>query len=116
MADINPITDRPVQGVTLITWEQINNNDTGIGQLVAGTEPLAASFQAVGTFNSATVVLQGSNDNTNWATVKDFTGADISLTATGLVELSTTSLYLRPSISGGGGSQDIDCFLVLRGA
>jgi len=98
------------------TWTALDSTDSdGTAYEPSRTRPLAGTIQATGTFDSATVVLQGSNDGTNWEDLKDALGANISLTAAGYAEFSTAFLYLRPSTSGGGASQDIDVIICARG-
>jgi len=72
-------------------------------------------MQATGTFDTATLVLQGSNDGSTWAGLSDEFDTAISLTAAGWYEIRTAARFIRPSTSGGGGSQDIDVILVARG-
>ena len=115
MADItrtrNSSGDRDVA-----TWGTLtSSNAAGSIYEPEGTRAAVASVQFVGTFDSATAVLQGSNDGSTWVTLKDLIGSDISLTAAGAAEFSASMLYIRPSTSGGGGSQDIDCIVVARG-
>ena len=114
MATITPTPSRPVSGVEKQLWETITEADTAASVLTSGTTPAISSVQAVGTFGSATVVMQGSNDGTNWINLDDTTGTEIAFTAAGGAEFSSSYLYLRPSISGGTG-QDIDVHLVMRG-
>ena len=114
MVAIVSVPSQPVQGVTVYLWETLTESDTGASQLIGGTQPVHGSFQVIGTFGSATVVLQESNDNTNWVTVQDLEGADVTFSATGLLNFSSASAYFRPSASGGTG-QDVDCRLSVRG-
>lgn len=100
----------------LVTWGSLTNSDTaGSAYQPDRTRTAIAAVQFTGTFDSATAVLQGSNDGTNWVTLTDTLGTAISFTSAGYAELSTAMAYIRPSTSGGGGSQDIDCILVARG-
>lgn len=100
----------------LVTWETLTSaNAAGTVYESDGLRMAVATFQAFGTFDGATLVLQGSNDGTNFVTLNDTSGTAISLTAAGYAEVSTAFAYVRPSTSGGGGSQDIDCILVARG-
>lgn len=115
MADITPTAnhkgDRDV-----ITWETLTSSDANGASYEPELQRAAvAAVQFTGTFDSATAVLQGSNDGTNWVTLDDLSGVAISMTAAGAAEFSTAMLYIRPSTSGGGGSQDIDCIVVARG-
>lgn len=115
MADITAATNH--QGDRdLVTWATLTSSDTaGSAYEPSRTRGSVATVQFTGTFDSATAVLQGSNDGTNWVTIKDMGASDVSLTAAGYAEISTAFAYIRPSTSGGGGPQDIDCILVARG-
>lgn len=105
----------PVPGVELWTYDNLDTADTSPAVIQAGGQlPVAGCIQAIGTFGGGTVVLQGSNDNINWVTIKDLTGVDVSLTSAGGAEFSTSFIYLRPLITGGTGD-DVDVFIVLRG-
>ena len=64
---------------------------------------VCAAVQVSGTFGSATVVLQGSNDGITYATLKDPSGANLSFTAAGYAEFSSGASFIKPSISGGTG-------------
>lgn len=96
----------------LITWSALATNDTGTPIQAAGLSE--RSFQVAGTFGGATVVLQGSNDGTNWVTLTDPLGVAISFTSTGLKQVMQVCRYMRPSVSGGAGVA-IDCYLVTVG-
>ena len=71
------------------------------------------TVQLIGTFGSATVVIQGSLDGTTWATLTDPQGDALSFTAAGLNLVAENVRYIRPSASGGS-SQDIDVYLLVR--
>jgi hypothetical protein len=62
-----------------------------------------ASVQVSGTIGGATIVLQGSNDGTTYATLKDLAGNDLSFTAAGYAEFTSGAAFVKPSISGGTG-------------
>ena len=112
MATIQPVFSYPVD-VTKVFWETVTEADTTAPITVPGIKGAVGSFQAVGTWGSATAVLQASNDGTNWVTVQDVEGNAVSMTADGLVDISSAALYLRVSTSGGS-SQDLDFHLVMR--
>ena len=115
MADITP--DRTATGdKDTVTWETLtSSNAAGSAYEPGRTRAAIAAVQFTGTFDSATAVLQGSNDGSTWVTLNDTLGTAISFTAAGYAEVSTALAYIRPSTSGGSGSQDIDCILVARG-
>jgi hypothetical protein len=95
-------------------WETLTSANA-VGDSLEMTAWSDRSVQFVGTFDSATVVLQGSNDGTTWVTLTDPQGNAISKTAAGLEAISELTRYVRPSTSGGGGSQDIDVYLLVSG-
>lgn len=101
MAVINESPTVIVDGLMTYQWSPVTESDTVSYATIGGVGTLAGSVQVTGTFGSATVVLQGSNDGTNWVTLKDTSGTAISLTAAGASEFSTGMAYIRPSISGG---------------
>lgn len=116
MADITPTEARLFDDNYTVTWETLTSSNTaGASWDPKKTEASIATAQFTGTFDSATAVLQGSNDGTNWVTLKDMGASNVSFTSAGYAEISTAFAYIRPSTSGGGGSQDIDCILVARG-
>jgi hypothetical protein len=115
MADIFQTTVQR-ESVATTTWATLTSaNADGVAYKPERNRASVAAVQFTGTFDSATAVLQGSNDGTNWETLSDVFGLNISFSAAGYAEVSTAMAYLRPSTSGGGGSQDIDCILVARG-
>lgn len=117
MATINGVVTT-IEGdgsALLCLWETLTNANT-TGTPLAMMPWADRCVQVVGTFDSATVVIQGSNDGTNWATLADPQGNALSFTATGLEAILELPRYIRPSTSGGGGSQDIDVYLVARRA
>jgi len=112
MFDITLNRADPDGNVHKVLWEGMADGDT-IQPLFPGRMQSAlSSVQMTGTFGG-TVVLQGSNDGVNWVTMKDTDGADISMSAAGLVELSSTVWAIRPSP--GAGVSDVDVTMVLRG-
>jgi len=116
MATINEvITNLKAWGdrfVHLILWETMGDDDTGRAIQMPGSSD--RSVQISGTFNTATVVLQGSNDNVTWFTLTDPQGNAISKTAGALEMISELTRYIRPVTSGGGGSTDIDVTVLVK--
>lgn len=112
---ITDVSDQAGPGTAYqILWEAITAaNAVGDAKtLPAWTD---RSVQIVGTFDSATIVLQGSNDGATWATLTDPQGNVISATSTKLEQIEECTRYIRPSASGGGGSQDIDVYVFATG-
>src|SRR5574343_1417608 len=66
------------------------------------------SLQITGTFGvGGTVIIEGSNDGTNYATLKDHLGVALSLTAAGIYSVDQITRYLRPRISAGDGTTSL---------
>lgn len=102
--------------IDVVTWETLtSSNAAGVAYEPNTLRGIAATVQVFGTFDSATVIMQGSNNGTTWTALSNPLGTAISLTAAGYAEISTAFRFLRPSTSGGSGSQDVDVILVARG-
>ena len=72
------------------------------------------SVQVVGTFNTATIALQGSNDGTNWVSLSDPQGNAIEMTSAGLKQILENTRFVRPLVTSVGASTDVDVFLHVR--
>lgn len=103
----------PPNKLVHILWEGLTGGDDGapmtIGQFADRT------VQVIGTFSGATTVIEGSLDGTTWATLSDTNGNSLSLSATGIYTITQVPRYLRPKVTGGTGSTDIDIHLLARG-
>lgn len=104
MATVN-YTETALQSVSskVIKWTPLNQTDTD-GQAYQPKWGRDLSVQVTGTFGGATVVLQGSNDGSTWATLTDHAGNAVSFTAAGLKSVAEATAYVRPLLSGGSGS------------
>lgn len=98
-------------GITEVLWETVANGDTINAFQPKGALGAVGSVQMTGTFGAA-VTLAGSNDGTNFVTLKDTSGAAISMTAAGLVDFSTAAKYIKPVEAG---VTDVDVTVILRG-
>lgn len=78
-------------------WTFTSNETGDTAELPIGDR----SVQMVGTWNSATVSLQGSNDGTNWASLTDPLGNALALTADGLKQVSEITRYIRAKVTSG---------------
>lgn len=98
--------------VQLITWAGLSEADSSPAPF-EGPEWADRSVQIVGTFNGGTVVMEGSNDGTNWATLTDPQGNAISKTAAGIEQIEEVTRYMRPKVSAGTGLT-INVILLVR--
>lgn len=106
------VTDGGVNNTYIATWAALGNADVGTQVAMAGASD--RSVQIEGTFASATVVIQGSNDGTNWQPLTDPQGNAISKTAAALEQISELTRFVRPSTSGGAGT-NVTVTLLLKG-
>ncbi len=96
---------REGNGTVSVVWEQIEEADTAGAVFLPKAVQL--SVQVIGTFDSATLAIQGSNDGTNFAALP----TAVSLTAAGLKLIAGPFKYYKPVTSGGGATSDLDVFL-----
>lgn len=88
----------------IATWAaETTAGNSSIPRYAPLTSLVCASVQISGTIGGATIVLQGSNDGTTYATLKDLQGNNLSFTAAGYAEFTTGAAFIKPSISGGAG-------------
>ena len=114
MATITPTTVEQQIQAAAYRWTDYSTSDASTPIKVQNMQGLAGAVQVTGTFGGATITLQVSNDSTNFVTLKDSAGTDISLTASGMREFSTAALYLKPT-SSGGTSDNVTVTVILRG-
>ncbi len=98
-----------------IIWEALDSDDSGLP--VTMTDYADRSVQVIGNFSgSASVTIQGSNDGgTTYATLTDPLGVDLTFTAAGLKGISAACRQIRPLVTAGDGSTDLDIHMVITG-
>ena len=114
MATIVPTTVEQQIQAAVYRWTDYSTADTSTPIKVQNMQGLAGSVQVTGTFGGATIALQVSNDGTNYVTLKDSTGSDITFTAAGMREFSTAALFIKPT-SSGGTDDNVTVTITLRG-
>jgi hypothetical protein len=108
------VTNTDVAGVPRAIWTAVTTaGSPHTGLLLVNKEAYRGSVQVTGTFGSSTVIMQASNDGTNYFPLKDLQGTAISFTSAGGAEFSTSAAYIRPS-SSGGTSDSVNVTVVLR--
>lgn len=119
MATITATVSRPSRNLdvkrqyAVASWAAMANGDSGDAFALADFAD--KSVQVAGTFGTGgTVVLQGSNDNTNWATLTDPQGSNLSFTAAGLKAVGPATLYVRPAVTGGDGTTSLTVTLFAK--
>ena len=89
--------------VDIITWVVTGAGADDGSPYVSYFRP-DKTIQLIGTFSSTTVVIEGSNDGTNWATLTDADGNACSFTAPDMVFVRESPKFVRPNATGGTGS------------
>lgn len=95
------------------TWGSLTTGDA-TGDSVEMPGAADRSVQIVGTFSTATVTVQGSNDGTNWFPLTDPQGNNIAKTADALEQIMETVRYIRPVATSADGSTDVVVVLFSR--
>lgn len=93
------------------SWTVGNADDGAPCEMIMASDK---SVQVEGTFGGATVVIQGSNDGTNWRTLSDPSNAALSFAAAGLEAIQEHTRYIRPLSSGGTGTS-VTVTIFMRG-
>ncbi len=101
------------EGLIEVLWEALTTtNRVGNGILLAKSPD--KTVQVLGNFSgSASVAIEGSNDDgTTWFSCKDITGTVLAFTVAGGDLILENPKLIRPNLTVGDGSADIDVFLV----
>jgi hypothetical protein len=92
-------------------WTGLLNGDSGLPITAATLSN--KTVQVVGTFGTGgTVVIEGSNDGTNYDTLTDPQGNALTFLAAGLKSILENPQYIRPNVTVGDGTTDLSVFIV----
>lgn len=95
-------------------WEGLTLAD-GTGVSVGFSQYADKSVQVVGTFGAGgTLVIEGSNDGTNWSVLTDPQGNPLILTATKIELVAEATAYVRPRVTGGDGATNVSVYLLVK--
>lgn len=103
------------QKYRLYLWENLVNGDTGQPLEFGGWAD--RSVQVVGTFGSGgKCVIQGSLmlASPTYATLTDAGSVDLEITAASIEQILPMAIWLRPSITAGDGTTDLDVYIMVR--
>lgn len=118
MATVTPANNGNIAGdgsVAMFTWATMANGDDGSpAELIPWAD---RCVQVTGTFGAGgTVVIEGSNDNSTWATLYHAQGSAASFTAAGIRQIVETPRYVRPRVTAGDGTTSLTVSMTLRRA
>jgi hypothetical protein len=98
----------------VFTWVLTAADNVGVPIPAAYYDYADRCVQIAGTFDSSTVVFEGSNDGVNYHTLTDPHGNGISSVAASVEQVMENTLSARPNSSGGGGAQAVTVICVAR--
>lgn len=114
MATVTVAVEKVLHGEAMLyTWTPLTSANAD-GSAITAHEYGDRTVQITGTFDGATVTLQGSNDGTNWVALTDPQGNGIAKTAAALESVMETPRFTRVITTGGAGSQSITVTLFCR--
>ena len=104
--------ERGVQTRTVF-WQGLTDDTNDTGAEADLENHADRSVQLIGTLGAAgACTVEGSNDGgTTWATLNDPQGAPLVLTALGFYQILEFSKLVRPRITAGDGTTDLDLYL-----
>lgn len=109
MANISGVAASAGRGdgsTIIVTWSPVTSADTCVA--VRYPEFADRSIHVSGTFDGATVQIQGSNNGgVSFATLADPTETTISISTERIRAILENTDYVKPVISGGGGAQSL---------
>lgn len=121
MADIKPtmnirVGQNPQEddgSLVLATWQNLNGaNNTG--SPVRFSHHSDKTVQLTGCFNTATIVMEGSNDGVTYANLTDRVNNTLSFTVAGLKAINESPLWVRPRVVANGAATDVVAKMLMR--
>jgi len=99
-------------GVTLITWAALTAGDTG--SPVSGAASADKTMQLFGTFDGETMTMQGAMAVAGtYIDMNDPQGNSMAYTSADMEVILENPLYIRPSVSSGGGTTSLTVYVLM---
>ena len=100
-------------GVRVRKWSNMALDD--VGEPINLARFSDKTIQVFGAFGvGGTIVLEGSIDGTNWATLKSVFNGSISFTSDSIATITEVPAYIRPRVSAGDGTTSITVLILTR--
>lgn len=115
MATRNAQTSMLQYGVSETLWEGLLNTDDGspFSDGALGDK----CVHVFGTFGvGGAILVEGGNNGTTFKTLTDPQGAAVSFTAEGVKQIIENPKWIRPRVTGGDGTTDLDVIILSRGS
>ena len=102
----------PGGGIMRITWDLTQGETGNDANYPAWAD---RNIQLSGTFDGATVAIQGSNTGTDWVVLTTMAGDSLGALATACVKMiQENTLHMRPVVTGGTGNTAITVTQIAR--
>jgi hypothetical protein len=112
---VTPLKTHGDTTCVIASWAPLTHSGTDSGSPLEVPGALRCSVQVTGTFGaSGTLLIEGSNDGTNYATLADPQGSALSVTSAKIEEVLEAVRYIRPRVSNGDGTTSLTCTLLVR--
>lgn len=109
------VTDASRRASWVVVWTPLTSTNN-VGDAYDMSAWSDRTAQVTGTFGSATLIMQGSNDGTNWFPLNNLQGTAWSIAAAaGGKGIAEVARYMRPSTSGGDGTQSLTVTMLATG-
>lgn len=120
--NVAPTITQLSQNAKRVSWEALDYvdptpgpEDYYQGSAIAVGDYADVSVQVMGTFGTATVLLEGSNDGgTTYTTLNDPQGNALTFTTAKIEQVLEPMSLIRPRVSVGDESMDVDVVLFMR--
>lgn len=112
MAHIEPTFKNIGSSCVRVQWPGLAAGDTAEPVHLAGDAD--RSVQVEGTFDGATITIEGSIDETNFRTLSDPTGTGLTFTAARIEAITEACVQIRPTVTAGGAGVDLTVSVLLR--
>lgn len=113
MAEIALTKARTNNGDLLVSWLAVTNADT-FQQFSLDEAVSEITFHVGGTFNSATCTIQGGHITGQMLNMRRLDGTTASVTTASLLSVLERPLFIKPTATGGGGSQSLNVYMLVR--
>lgn len=101
--------------VHIVTWEALTQTGLDSGDPLEMPGSADRSVQVIGTFGvGGSVRVEGSNNGVDYAVLTDPQGNALDITAAKVEAITELTRYVRPRVTAGDGTTDLDIMLLVR--
>jgi hypothetical protein len=101
------------ESMRIVTWVNLQGSDDGDPVELGCSSDKTIQFE--GTFgDGGIIIMEGSNDGSNWRVLTDPQGNNISKTTPGIETIVELTRYIRPRVPAGDGTTNLTACLLLK--